>query len=115
MSTVEITQEIEGEICITAVSGDIDTTTSPQLQKALSSEVEKGIKNHIIDLSNSRYISSMGLRVFLSHLKTINKLNGRLVICGCNELIEEIFEMSGFLRYFSMASDRREAIEMAKA
>lgn len=112
---MNITKDVVDGLTIIVVSGDIDTVTSPGLQEVLSKEVEDGTINHIIDLCDTRYISSMGLRVLLNHLKKIKKLGGKFIISGCNPLIEEIFEISGFLQYFSLASSRKDALNLANA
>ena len=98
--------------CVIEVIGDIDTTSSPSLQKELNNELEQGTQLFIIDMSATRYVSSMGLRVFLSHLKKVKANNGSLVLSGCNQLITDVFRMSGFLNYFKLTTNKSEALEL---
>jgi len=48
-----------------------------------------------MDFSELEYISSAGLRVLLSAQKVMNK-QGKMVIRHVNEIILEVFEVTGF-------------------
>jgi anti-anti-sigma factor len=87
---------------VLSLDGDIDTTTAPLLQEAFSDELEAGRTQIVVDMVAVRYVSSMGLRVFLAQLKKIKNIGGRLVLSGCNSLVEEVFRISGFASFFEM-------------
>ena len=82
------------EEVILVVSGRLDTTTAPTLDKTLS-DVLNEVKNVVLDIKELEYISSAGLRVLLSAQKKIHK-NGSMVIRNVCAEIMEIFEMTGF-------------------
>jgi len=87
------------------VDGDIDTLTAPELQGCLSAQLKDNPQVFVIDMSDVRYISSMGLRVFLSHLKRVKAQGGSMVIAGAGQLVSDVFRMSGFSNYFEMTAD----------
>lgn len=62
-----------------------------------------------MDLTNTEYVSSMGLRVFLSHLKTLKASGGRMVLCGLNEEVQEILDMAGFAPLFEIMEASNDA------
>lgn len=76
------------------VSGRLDTTTAPDLEKELLDQL-KDVEELYIDFSDLEYISSAGLRVLLSAQKTMNK-QGSMELTGVNDTIMEIFEVTGF-------------------
>ena len=76
------------------VSGRLDTTTAPDLEKELLDQL-KDVEELYIDFSGLEYISSAGLRVLLSAQKTMNK-QGSMELTGVNDTIMEIFEVTGF-------------------
>ena len=79
------------------LEGRLDTITSPEFEKELNENLPD-VTDLIIDLSKTEYISSAGLRVFLSAQKTMNrKENGKMLIRGINDVIMEIFEVTGFV------------------
>jgi len=87
---------------IVKIVGDIDTVSAPEVELTLSSLRAEEALTFIIDLHSVAYISSMGLRVFLSHLKKIRSSGSRLILCGANHLVVEVFRISGFTSLFEM-------------
>jgi len=92
---MEIKKTLEGEKLTVAISGRLDTTTAPELEEALKESMD-GITELVIDFTETEYISSAGLRVLLSAQKTMNK-QGSMVVTGVNDVIMEIFEVTGFV------------------
>ena len=76
------------------LTGRLDTTTSPELEKELKASLD-GITTLVIDMTGLEYISSAGLRVLLSAQKSMNR-QGEMKIKHVNETIMEIFEVTGF-------------------
>ena len=90
--TINKTQE--GTTLKVAVNGRVDTTTAPELEADLKPALA-GITELILDFSELNYISSAGLRVLLTLQKTMN-VQGKMKITGVNEVVFEIFEVTGF-------------------
>lgn len=88
-----ITQKTENEIR-SAVTGKIDTNTAPELETKLKSSL-KTDDTLILDLTDTTYISSYGLRVILSLHKMLNA-HGKLIIQNPNPSVMEVFDMTGF-------------------
>ena len=76
------------------LEGRLDTTTAPELEKALTEALD-GVETLIIDLAKLEYISSAGLRVLLSAQKRMMK-QGEMKVIHVNDAIMEIFEVTGF-------------------
>ncbi len=77
-----------------ALSGRLDTLTSPDLEDKLDEELE-GVERIIFDLGELEYISSAGLRVLLGVYKMMDEMGGML-IRNVTESVMEIFEVTGF-------------------
>ena len=90
-----ITKTIENEKALFALSGRIDTTTAPELEKEVKAPLD-GVSELTLDMNDLSYISSAGLRVLLSAHKMMAARNGSLIITGVNEVVSEIFEVTGF-------------------
>ena len=91
---MNINKTINNDTMTLAVSGRLETTTAPELEKVIKAELE-GISNLTFDFSDLEYISSAGLRVLLSAQKIMNK-QGDMKVCGANDIVTEIFEVTGF-------------------
>ena len=77
-----------------SLTGRLDTTTAPELEKELKASLD-GVTTLVIDMTALDYISSAGLRVLLSAQKTMNK-QGEMKVVHVGETIMEIFEVTGF-------------------
>lgn len=84
----------EGEKLTLALSGRLDTNSSPALEAELKQSVS-GVKELIFDFSGVEYISSAGLRILLAAQKVMNR-QGSMKLIGVNEDIMEVFEITGF-------------------
>ena len=90
--TIEIKKSKE-EI-ILEITGRLDTTTAPALDKTINENLD-GIKSLVLDFKCLEYISSAGLRVLLSAQKKMKQVGTMKIINVC-ELVMEVFEMTGF-------------------
>ncbi len=77
-----------------ALEGRLDTTTAPELETVLNDALV-GVEELTFDFEKLDYISSAGLRVLLAALKTMNR-QGTMKVIHANEMILEIFEVTGF-------------------
>jgi len=91
---MDIKKNKYGKNLVLTVSGRLDTSTSPSLEKLIGEEIE-GVEALTFDFTELEYVSSAGLRVILGAQKTMNK-QGTMVIAHANENIREIFDITGF-------------------
>jgi anti-anti-sigma factor len=108
---MEIRQTREGSVNIIELEGRLDAVTSPELEDKVFSLMETGEKDFLFDFSRLDYISSAGLRVLLLAAKKTEPAGGRVVLSSLKEPIQEIFNVSGFSRIFSIYSSRGEAFK----
>jgi anti-sigma B factor antagonist len=88
-------QKTRNETALTiALSGRLDTVTAPELEAVLNDALAD-VSELTFDFEKLDYISSAGLRVLLSAQKTMNR-QGTMKVIHVNEMILEIFEVTGF-------------------
>lgn len=92
---MNIEKIIDGVSVTLKLSGRLDTTTSPELEKAVDGVLE-GVRDLTFDMSELEYISSAGLRVILKAQKAMNA-KGSMKLTGVNDSIMEVFDITGFL------------------
>ncbi len=98
---------VNQQISIIKVGGYIDTTTSAELEHALSTLLKANRHNIIIDLGNVDYISSAGWGIFISEIKGIREKNGDLKLARMIPDVYEVFELLEF-HYILRAFDTLE-------
>ena len=84
----------EGEKLTLAISGRLDTNSSPKLEAELRQSVN-GVTSLVFDFSGVEYISSAGLRVLLAAQKVMNR-QGSMKLIGVSAEVMEVFEITGF-------------------
>ena len=90
--TIKLTKN--ADVTIIEVSGRLDTTTAPALDKTINEDIKDAV-NIVLDLKGLEYISSAGLRVLLSTQKKMQKIGSMKLKNVCEEVME-VFEITGF-------------------
>ena len=90
---ISITQN--GTETTIALEGRLDTNTSPELEAKLKTIPDDVTALHF-DFGELRYVSSAGLRLLLTSQKKMNACGGKMIIHKPNELVVEVFEVTGF-------------------
>ena len=93
--TINIEREIE--LVTLRITGRLDTTTSPNLDSVIN-ELPEDTKELVFDMSGVEYISSAGIRVLLRAYKKMNFNQGETRIENVNDIVREVFEMTGLLQ-----------------
>lgn len=89
-----IQHTVTGTALNIALTGRLDTTTSPQLEAFLNEHLA-GKTELALDLAALDYISSAGLRVLLGAQKVMNR-QGQMTVRNVNSDVAEIFDITGF-------------------
>ena len=110
---MEIKKTKIDQIEIFEISGRIDANNSKDFENILTQSFEGGTTKMVADLASLEYISSSGLRVFLSIAKKIGK-NGFIYLCSLQPQVLQIFSISGFNNIFEIFENREKALSKAK-
>jgi anti-anti-sigma factor len=85
----------------------------------LATVAKHGIHKVVLDLKNTRYVSSIAFWPLLALRRQLHDVNGRLVVCGLTGAVHDIFtttkmvSSSGALNApFEMAADREAAVAL---
>ena len=80
--------------------GRLDTAAAPQVESEVKPLMEANGQDVVLDCTDLSYISSSGLRIFLSILKTVKPKGGHVFITGMNSDLRNVFTMTGFINLF---------------
>ncbi len=108
---MEITVTVAGEVKVVRIEGKLDTQTSPDAQAQLTQLIDQGATKIVVNFEKLDYISSTGLNVLLKAAKRLNGNSGKLRICGLNEVVQEVFDISGFTTILTVTKTELEALE----
>lgn len=80
--------------------GRLDTATASQVQLDVKPLIDNTEHDIILDCSKLEYISSSGLRIFLSILKSAKTHGNHVYIRELNNDLRQVFTMTGFINLF---------------
>ena len=92
-------QEQDGKM-VAILAGSLDTAAAPETEKAMSPLNDVEGKDIIIDCTDLAYISSAGLRIFLSILQNAKAKGEHVYIKGVNDTVRAVFTITGFSNIF---------------
>lgn len=92
------------------VSGRVDSNTSPKLAEHLTSQLDSGAMNLLVDLEEVDYMSSAGLRELVSALKKVKKGGGDLRLVSPSPRVKEVLDLAGLTTLFEIYDDRVKAV-----
>jgi len=108
---MEITAKQLKRVDVVAVSGRIDSSTAPDLDEVLRSIVDAGRSRICMDLENLEYLSSAGIKVLISTLKTCKRWNrGELRLANMPPYIADVFDLAGLPPLFKIYPNVVEAV-----
>lgn len=107
---MNLEQERCGDILIVRPGGRLDSSSSPELERLLTEQLEAGSQRLVLDFSRLDYISSAGLRVVLLAGKKLRASQGRMVLVSLQDMVRDVFDMSGFLSLFAVADTLDEGL-----
>lgn len=87
---------------IAVFEGRLDTPSSLQTQVDIKPLLENADKEIVLDCKDLEYISSSGLRIFLTLRKETASKGGKVIIENIRPDIKKVFEMTGFYKLFEI-------------
>lgn len=94
---------IDGNKVTGTLEGRLDTAASTQFATDMQPLIENADKEITLDCSKLEFISSSGLRLFLTLRKTTIAHGGKVIITGINTEIDQVFTITGFKTLFEFA------------
>ncbi|MDD4058874.1 MAG: STAS domain-containing protein [Bacteroidales bacterium] len=99
---MNIASQVTSERIIINVEGRIDTTNYGEFESAVNKILENSTPEVVMDCTALSYISSSGLRIFLTIHKKMIGAGGKLILKSLQPSIREIFDISGFSSIFTI-------------
>lgn len=92
--------------------GEIDASSSIELDLAIAKSVGEGYSKILIDCSSLEYISSAGLGVFMSYIEELKDRDIRMVLFGMSDKVANTFSILGLNELLRIGKDKVEAKQM---
>ena len=90
---------------VVSVSGEVDLSTSSQLDEAVVDAIQQDTNHLTIDLANVSFLDSSGLGVIVKALKRSNEASIKFDVVASNERVLKVFAITGLDTVISIYSD----------
>lgn len=97
---VKITEQ-DG-IMTAAFIGRLDTPASLDVTREVQPLMDNADRTIVLDCKDLTYISSSGLRIFLTIRKAAAAKGGKVIVQDITDDIRQVFMMTGFLNLFEV-------------
>ena len=102
---VETVQMDSDDGVILRPRGSITSSTTPELQARLDEVIGKKRYRIILDLSETDFISSSGIGLFLGTVSNLRVKGGDLILMKVPKQIEDIFDIINIKSYFPIINN----------
>ncbi len=107
---MDISSEAMDNVTVVRLEGNLDTNTSTEAQEYLNKAIDGGAAKVVVSFDKVDFVSSAGLRVLLATAKRLGGTGGTLRVCGLNETVAEVFEISGFSTILNVFPSETDAL-----
>lgn len=92
--------------------GRLDSSSSSDFEATMRRLTDAGEKHILLDCSELRYVSSVGLGLFVGSAKTLQGNGGNLYFAALTPSVRSVFEMVGFSGLFMIYGSKDEALNI---
>ena len=105
--------DVDGTVIASFGGGPLNEEENiDQLGQSLFQLVEQlGFRRVVIDLSRVPYVTSSVLGKLITLHRKLNRVEGRLLLCGLQETVQQVMQRSNLLEYFDIFA----SVEIAQA
>ena len=108
--SLDISTDTVANALVVSLRGRLDTLTAPEAERLLGALIDAGEHRMVLDLSALAYVSSAGLRTFLSTAKRLAKVQGKLAVCAVQPVVHDLFIISGLDGVLTIVNTQLDAI-----
>jgi anti-anti-sigma factor len=94
---------------VLAPQGEIATHEAPTMQHAVKEAFDARPPKVVIDLSSVSYMATSGLATLVQAAQQSNKTKIPLVLCGLQERVKAVIDISRLTSFFKIVGSRDEA------
>jgi len=100
----------EGTTAVVALAGEIDLHHTPEVHKALVAVCERRPERLVVNLEDVTYMDSSGIGTLVEVFRRVNAYEGKLGLCGLNDRVYSVFEITKLDHFFRIYDTEAEAL-----
>lgn len=101
-----------GNVIVIYLGGRLDVHFSADIEKGINQIIKDEPDCHLLlNLDEVEYMSSSGLRIFVSTMRILKDNRKKLKLCNINSAVKKIFEVVELMEMFDIYESEESAIE----
>jgi len=102
-------------VVVVYLAGRLDVHLSAEIEKEINKIIQNEPDMHLLmNLQNVEYMSSSGLRIFVSTMRILKEQKRMLKLCNMNNAVKKIFEVVELMDMFDIYDSEEEALKSFK-
>jgi anti-anti-sigma factor len=112
---MDLKNKTVGNVIVLYPAGRLDVHLSAEVEKEINSLIQSNPDSHLLlNLTEVDYMSSSGLRIFVSTMRVLKEANRKLKLCNMNNAVQKIFEVVELMDMFDIYDSEEKALESFK-
>ena len=108
------TKKVDNVVVI-YLAGRLDVHLSAEIEKEINNVIQNEPDSHLLlNLKDVEYMSSSGLRIFVSTMRILKESKRKLKLCNMNSAVKKIFEVVELMDMFDLYESEEEAVKSFK-
>ncbi len=99
-----------GRDIVVSLQGAIDLHHAPDVHRALVSACDDKPRRLIVNLTGVTYMDSSGIGTLVEVFRRVNAYKGQLALCGMNDRVHSVFEITKLDKFFKIFATESEAL-----
>lgn len=102
----------EGDVVIFSLHGSVEILDYSDFASNINKFFEEeSSKKVVLDCTKLSYVSSTGLRVFMTAYKKALENGVLMVVCGLQDTVNYVFDVTGFKDVLNVCHDKQDAMQ----
>jgi anti-anti-sigma factor len=113
---MELKTAKSNNVIIIYLNGRLDVHLSADVEKGINKIIKEEPQSHLLlNLEDVEYMSSSGLRIFVSTMRILKDNKRMLKLCNINSAVKKIFEVVELMEMFDIYNNEEDALAAFKA
>ncbi len=100
----------KGTATVVALAGEVDLHHTPDIHKALVAACAEQPARLVVDFESVSYLDSSGIGTLVEVFRRVNGYGGKLILCGLNDRLLSMFEITKLDKLFTICPSEAEAL-----
>jgi anti-sigma B factor antagonist len=102
--------ELGGNQVKVTLKGRLDSTGVDRIETRFLAALIPAGRNAIVDLSQTDFVASMGVRMFIAAARALHGRNARVVLYAPQQLVREVFDSASLANIVTICTTEAEAL-----